>query len=192
VLTAAECARNAYLGVHGRDVGELSEAYGDVRNDPDFRYYKKIAEMCIARSVRSTDYMLEASAYYIAMNRKPELPQDYVNEMLLNRFCEQNVEIDPEPPEHRWQRYENRLKGVARRYGDGFDVFGWLLSAGGLEAWFRVAWPHGDATLKKYYGASAYNEMVKDPRITRFLRERRPLVVEELQENFGELYGGRS
>jgi len=190
IIDAAKRTRSMYMSLCDSRVGLLSDMYTDFENDSDSRHYMKIAEMCLVKKADPAKFVREASEYYIGPGRKPELPIDYVNEALLDRFCEQGGAINPVLPIRRWEMYESRLTDVASRFGEGFDVFNWLLSATGIEAWFRVAWPYGEEQIKKFYGHTAYQEMFSDPRITRLLREVRPTVVEELESEYGKLYGG--
>jgi len=189
LLDEARSARHAYYGVRGAQAGPLSNQPPDLESDPHRRDFVALARMCMESGVKTSDFVLVASDFYIGQDRKPELPRDFLNAALVERYSSLGHGINPAPPEERWNMQETRLKTVARNFGADFDVFNWLLVVNGLEAWFRVAWPYGTAKLMRFHGQTAYTEMSNDPRITRLLRKLRGTVVEELEETFGKLRG---
>ena len=190
IMGAARSARNAYYGVRGHRAGLLSEQPAALESDPHCKHFVALGRLCLENGVNAADFVLVAANMYIGQDRKPELPQDFLNPSLLGRYAEQGHGTDRTPPEDRWKRQEYRLREVSLRYGPKFLVNNWLAQAAGLEAWFRVAWPYGDDYLMRHYGASAYAELVADPRIVRLLRKIRLSVVEELEELYGKLQGG--
>ena len=190
LLEEACSARRAYYGVRGAHAGLLSEQSPDLASDPYRKDFVGIARMCADNGIKASDFIMVAANFYIGQDRKPELPRDFMNAALMERYSTLGHGIDPTPPEDRWKMQETRLRSVARTIGPNFDVVNWMLRAAGLESWFRVAWPYGDNAVKKFYGAAAHAEMVQDPRLTSLLRRVRPVVVEELEEEFGKLYGG--
>lgn len=189
LLDEARSARHAYYGVRGNRAGLLSEQPPDLESDPYRKDFTSLARMCLENGIKTADFVMVASEFYIGQDRKPELPRDFLNTALMERYSSIGSGVDPTPPKARWNMQENRLKTVARTIGPKFDVFNWLLMATGLEAWFRVAWPLGTEKLMRFYGQTAYTEMVNDPRITRLLRELRGTVVEELEAIYGKLHG---
>jgi len=190
VLAEAQSARHAYYGVRESRHGAVAGLSDCLQTDPLRKDFVALAKLCIENAVKAADFVLVASDFHIGHDRKPELPCDYINAALLERYMTQGYGVNPEPPETRWNRQETRLKSVAHNFGKSFDLYDWLMTAAGLEAWFRVAWPYGDDKITRYYGAAAYAEISNDPRLLRLLVELRPTVIDELEEAYGKLYRG--